>query len=40
MQPALIDIKKEIVSAIQNDDLVLPTMPEVAIRLREQALLL
>jgi HD-like signal output (HDOD) protein len=37
MQPALIDIKKEIVSAIQNDDLVLPTMPEVAIRLREAA---
>lgn len=37
MQPALIDIKNEIVSAIQNDELVLPTMPEVAIRLRAAA---
>jgi HD-like signal output (HDOD) protein len=37
MQPALIDIKNEIISAIQNDELVLPTMPEVALRLREAA---
>jgi len=37
MQPALNDIKNEILCAIQNDDLVLPTMPEVALRLREAA---
>jgi len=37
MQPALNEIKNEILVAIQNDDLVLPTMPEVALRLREAA---
>jgi len=37
MQPALNDIKNEILSAIQNDELILPTMPEVALRLREAA---
>ena len=36
MQANLEDIRTEVLTAIKNDELVLPTMPEVAIRLREE----
>ncbi|MBV1877277.1 MAG: HDOD domain-containing protein [Pseudomonadales bacterium] len=37
MQTTIESIRTEILDAIKNDDLVLPTMPEVALRLREVA---
>jgi HD-like signal output (HDOD) protein len=37
MHPKIEAIRDEILEAISNDELVLPTMPEVAIRLREEA---
>ena len=36
MQANLEEIRTEVLNAIKNDELVLPTMPEVAIRLREE----
>lgn len=36
MQANLEDIRTELLDAIKNDELVLPTMPEVALRLREE----
>ena len=36
MQANLDTIRSEILDAIANDQLVLPTMPEVALRLREE----
>lgn len=37
MHPKIEAIRDEILEAINNDELMLPTMPEVAIRLREEA---
>jgi HD-like signal output (HDOD) protein len=37
MNDLIISIKEEIISAIENDQLVLPTLPEVAIQVREAA---
>ena len=37
MQYAVDSIRTEILDAVTNDDLLLPTMPEVALRLREVA---
>ncbi|MEE8057369.1 MAG: HDOD domain-containing protein [Pseudomonadales bacterium] len=37
MSDLIIQIKTEIISAIQNDSLVLPTLPEVALQVREAA---
>jgi HD-like signal output (HDOD) protein len=37
MQHEIDAIRSEILAAIENDDLILPTMPEVALRLREAA---
>ena len=36
MQANIEDIRTEVLDAIKNDELVLPTMPEVALRLREE----
>lgn len=37
MNEAILQIKNEIITAIENDQLVLPTLPEVALQVREAA---
>lgn len=38
MQQSIDTVRNEILSAIKNDELVLPTMPEVALKLRDVAI--